>query len=49
MEGVGSEVIIALAIPFVAMTSIFLYYRNQIGDYLKYQFSNDVRIEENEY
>ena len=48
MEAVGSEVIVALSIPLVAMTALVFYYRGQIVNYLKYQLSNDVRIEENE-
>jgi hypothetical protein len=47
MEAVGSEVIVALMIPFLAIGAIIAVNWKNIKDYIHQQLSPDVRIEEN--
>jgi hypothetical protein len=47
MEAVGSEVIIALAIPLLALGSLLAYNWRNITQYVRSQFSPEIRIEEN--
>ena len=48
MEGVGRQVFIALGIPVFALLVLTFYFKTEILEYLRFQMSADVRIEETE-
>lgn len=44
MEGVGSEVILALSVPLIAIVSLVVYNWKDFVTYTRSQLTNEVRI-----